>query len=421
MQIQMESETTFHSPAGDRTPRSLILLMAVASGAVVANLYYSQPLLAEIARGIHITEAQAGFIPALTQIGYGLGLLFLTPLGDRAERKRLLATLTLLAAVALAAAGAAPSAAILLPLNLLVGLFSVVPQIIVPLVAALSKPLERSRNVGSVMSGLLVGILLARTVSGFVGDRLGWRAVYFCAAGGMILLAALLRIMLPASRSENAPSYLGLLASLPGLFRKLPVLQEAALSGALLFGAFSVFWSTLVFQLEALPSHFGAQTAGLFGLAGAAGALAATLSGRVADRLGPYRIVLGGCVLVLSSWAIMWLGGGSLWALAAGAAILDLGAQAAHVANQARIFAFMPEARSRINTVYMVSFFTGGAFGSLVASYAWKEAGWPGVCLLGAALMTLALFSGIALSRRPCSVPGTLRETECKVRLNPVE
>jgi predicted MFS family arabinose efflux permease len=411
-EIPIMPENAFHSPTGG-TPRSLVLLMAVASGAVVANLYYSQPLLAEIARSIHIGESQAGIIPALTQIGYGLGLLFLTPLGDQAERRRLIVTLVLLAATALALTGAAPSAAILLPLNLLVGLLSCVPQIIVPFIAALSAPVERSRNVGTVMSGLLIGILLARTVSGFIGEHLGWRTVYFSASVVMVLLAVLLRLMLPASRPENGPSYLRLLASLPELLRKLPVLQESALSGALLFAAFSVFWSTLVFRLEALPFHLGAQAAGLFGLAGAAGALAASLSGRLADRLGPSRIVMGGCGLVLFSWVLMWLGDGSLWALAFGAALLDLGIQGAHVANQARIFAHMPEARSRINTVYMTSFFAGGAIGSIAGSYAWREAGWLGVCLLGATLMGLALLSGFMFARRSC---GALESSICSGR-----
>ena len=410
-EIQIVVEKSFPVSAG-RVPRSLVLLLAVASGAVVANLYYSQPLLAEIARGLHIGESQVGWIPALTQIGYGLGLLFLTPLGDRAERRRLIVTLVLLAACALALTGIAPSAAILLPMNLLTGLLSVVPQIIVPFIATLSGPKERSRNVGTVMSGLLIGVLLARTASGFIGEHLGWRAVYFCAAGVMVLLASLLRIMLPVSRPENGPSYLGLLASLPGLPGKLPALKEAALSGAFLFAAFSVFWTTLVFQLEALPAHLGAQAAGCFGLVGAAGALAASLSGRLADRLGPSRVVMAGCGLVLGSWVLMWLGSGALWVLVCGAALLDLGAQGAHVANQARIFAHMPEARSRINTVYMVSFFAGGAVGSLGGSYAWKEGGWPGVCLLGAVLMGFALLSGYVLSTRPCGASGVIRKTD---------
>ncbi len=380
--------------------RSLVLVLALAGGAVVANLYYSQPLLAEIARAIGISESRAGLIPALTQMGYGLGLLFLIPLGDKAERRRLIVTLVLLAAVALLFTGGANSALLLFALNLVVGLLSVVPQIIVPFVATLSGPADRNRNVGTVMSGLLIGILLARTASGFLGEHLGWRFVYFIAAGVMVVLAVLLRIMLPASREETGASYFALMRSIPGLLRKLPVLGEAAVNGALIFGVFSVFWSTLVFKLEALPAHFGAQTAGLFGLVGASGALAANLSGRLADRMGPCRIVRIGCTVVFGSWAVMWLGGGSVWALACGAVLLDFGIQASHVANQALIFAQMPEARSRINTVYMVTFFTGGAIGSLAGSYTWKQAGWTGVCVLGAALMVIALAASFLMEAR---------------------
>jgi predicted MFS family arabinose efflux permease len=213
----------------------------------------------------------------------------------------------------------------------------------------------------------------------------------------MVLLSALIRIIMPESRPNNGLNYLDLLTSLPGLLRKLPVLKEAALSGALLFAAFSVFWTTLIFHLEALPFHLGTQTAGCFGLVGAAGAIAASMSGRLADRLGARRIVASGTGVVLLAWILMGLGGSSLLVLACGAALLDLGVQGAHVANQTRIFAHMPEARSRINTIYIVSFFAGGAFGSLASTSVWTLAGWPGVCLLGGTLMGLALLAGFAL------------------------
>jgi predicted MFS family arabinose efflux permease len=381
-------------------PKSLVLLMAASSGAIVANLYYSQPLLAEIARDISIDESLAGFIPALTQVGYGIGLLFISPLGDQAEKRKLIVTLVLLAAAALAFTGTVRTASLLLPLNLLVGLLSVVPQIMLPYVATISDPLHRSKNVGTVMSGLLLGILLARTASGIIGEHFGWRTLYFCAAGLMVFLAVQLRIMLPESRTENPPGYIKLLSSLPALIKKLPPLQEASLSGALLFASFSVFWSTLIFHLESMPSHLGAQEAGLFGLVGAAGALAASLSGRLSDRLGPVRIMFSGYVLIFLSWVIMWGFHSSLIALAAGAALLDLGVQGAHVANQTRIFAHMPEARSRINTIYIVSFFTGGSLGSLAGAFIWKAAGWTGVCLLGTLLMLCAFTASYALSRR---------------------
>ena len=381
-------------------PRSLVLFMAAVNGAIVANIYYSQPLLAEIARDLHLGESQAGCITALTQAGYGFGLLFLTPLGDMAERRRLIVILTLMAGSALALTGSLHSAPLFLLMNFIIGLLSVVPQIIVPFIATLSGSAERGRNVGTVMSGLLLGILLARTVSGFIGAHLGWRAAYFCAALSMILLAALIRLLMPVSRPVNVLNYSELLASLPGFLKKVPVLKEASLSGALLFASFSVFWTTLVFHLESLPSHLGAQAAGCFGLVGAAGAIAASMSGRLADRLGAYRIVAAGTALILLAWIVMAIGGSSLVVLAGGAALLDLGVQGAHVANQTRVLSHMPEARSRINTIYIVSFFAGGALGSLAGSFIWILAGWRGVCLLGGTLMGLALLAGYILSNR---------------------
>ncbi len=390
--------THSHRPEA-RLPRLLVLLMAVSSGAVVANLYYNQPLLAAIARDLQVPEIRVGLIPTLTQAGYGLGLLLVVPLGDRAERRRLLVTMVLLAAIALALTAVVSAPPVLIGVSFLVGLFSVVPQLMVPFAATLAGPAERNRVVGSVMSGLILGVLLARTVSGIMGAHLGWRSVYWGAAVFMVILAALLWWGLPHSRPTAALRYHKLLASLPALLRDLPPVQEASITGALLFAGFSAFWTTLIFRLESPPFHLGAQAAGIFGLVGAAGACAATMSGRLAERLRPVRIVLAGLGMVLLSWIILWLGDGSLWWLAAGAILLDFGVQGAHVANQSRIFAMMPEARSRINTIYMVTFFIGGASGSYAAALIWSLHGWTGVCLFGMCLMVLGLAAQLTLAR----------------------
>jgi predicted MFS family arabinose efflux permease len=385
--------------------RMLVLLLATASGAVVANLYYNQPLLATIAHDLKIPESEAGLIPMMAQAGYGLGLLFIAPLGDILERRRLIVVMVLLAALSLVLTAVTNSPPVLIGLCLPVGLFSVVPQIIVPLAATLAGPDERSRVVGTVMSGLLIGILLARTASGILGEHLGWRAVYWAASILMLVFAALLRVGLPYSHPGSSMSYRELLASLPGILKGITALQEAAITGALIFAAFSAFWTVLVFRLEEPPFFMGAQAAGIFGLVGASGASAAALSGSFADRLGAFRLVVAGLFLVLAAWALLWIGGGSLWLLGAGAVLLDFGVQGAHVANQARIFARFPEARSRINTVYMVSFFLGGALGSLLGGIAWARAGWSGVCLLGISLMVLGLFAESAyawLVKRKC-------------------
>ncbi len=387
--------------------KMLVLLLAIASGAVVANLYYCQPLLTAIARDLRVPETRVAFIPMLTQIGYGLGLLFLTPLGDRAERRRLIVTMVVLAAAALVLTAIVRSAPIVIGVSLLIGLFSVVPQMIVPFAATLAAPAERSRVVGTVMSGLIIGVLLARTVSGIVGAHLGWRSVYWAAAVFMLVLAGLLRLGLPHSRPEAVLKYHELLTSLPSLLREIPAVQEAAVTGGLLFAAFSAFWTTLVFRLEAPPFYYGTQAAGIFGLVGAAGAFAATLSGRLADMVAPVKIVLMGMGVVILAWIALWLGDGSLWWLAAGAIVLDFGVQGSHVANQARIFAMRPEARSRINTIYMVSFFAGGALGSLAGALIWTPYGWTGICLFGIAIMVLAFAIQVPLARR-----GTVRKRE---------
>ena len=378
----------------------LVFLLAVTSGAVVANLYYCQPLLAAMALDLQIPQTRVGLIPTLTQIGYGLGLLFITPLGDRSERRRLIVAMVLLSAAALGLTAIVRWSSLVIGFSLLIGLFSVVPQMIVPFAATMAAPEERNRVVGGIMSGLMIGVLLARTASGIIGTHLGWRGVYFCAAGFMVAFAVLLRVFLPYSRPASAPRYFQLLGSLPGLLRKLHPLQEAAFTGAIIFAGFSVFWTTLVFRLEAPPYHLGAQAAGLFGLVGAAGALAATLSGRTAGRLPPVRLVITGMGLTLFSWVILWQGEASLWCLIAGAVLLDFGIQGTHVANQARIFTSMPEARSRINTVYMVSFFLGGAIGSSAGSVAWAGFGWRGVCLLGMSLMATGLVVQLLLATR---------------------
>lgn len=385
--------------AGAGISKMLVFLLAAASGAVVANLYYNQPLLAAIAHDLRVSESEAGLIPMMAQAGYGLSLLFIAPLGDIVERRRLIVTMVFFSAVVLALSAVSGAASVLIAVTLLVGLFSVVPQIIVPFAATLAGPSERSRVVGSVMSGLLIGILLARTASGILGEHLGWRAVYWAASLLMIVFTALLRFGLPYSRPQASMSYRELLGSLPALLKKITPLQEAAITGALLFAAFSAFWTTLVFRLEASPFHMGAEAAGMFGLVGAAGASAATLSGRYADRLGAFRIVIAGLSAVLCSWILLWIGSDSLWLIAAGAVLLDFGVQGAHVANQSRIFARFPEARSRINTVYMVSFFLGGALGSLSGGLAWAGAGWIGVCILGIGFMALGLLAECVYAR----------------------
>ncbi len=370
--------------------------LAIGCAVSVGNLYYLQPLLAQLAHDFQITEGRAGFAATLGQIGYALGMLLIVPLGDIRERRSLVLTSLLATSVVALAMAFAPSFELFRVASLILGFTTCTPQLLVPFAAVLSKPEERGRTVGFVMSGLLLGILLARTVSGFVGGHFGWRAVYLMASVLSLLVAAGMRRLLPENQADNAHlTYPKLFRSLGELVKSEPVLRESAVYGACLFGAFSAFWTTLAFFLQALlhlnPERAG-EVAGLFGLIGAAGALAAPVAGRLADRDGPRRTILVGILSVAVSFGIMLVG--SIGALVAGVLVMDVGVQAAHISNQSRIFARRPEARNRVNTVYMTTYFVGGSLGSALGTWAWSSYAWPGVCATGAlfAVVALAVF-----------------------------
>jgi predicted MFS family arabinose efflux permease len=378
-------------------PQSLVWIMAIAAGLTVANLYYLQPLLATIGHEFGVAASAAGFVATLGQVGYALGLLLIVPLGDIRERRGLIIATLVAVTVALLATAAAPSLGWLAAGSLVVGATTVTPQLIIPFAATLASPEQRGRVVGTVMSGLLIGILLARTVSGIIGAHFGWRTMFVLAGAMMVALTLILWWVLPVSRPTTALSYPQLLRSLPGLLRREPVLWETCALGALAFASFSVFWVTLAFFLETPPYHYGSEVAGLFGLVGVAGALAAALVGRVADRRDP-RLVTGLTLLIiLAAYAIFWLAGWSLLGLTAGVILLDLGVQGTQVSNQTRIYALAPDARSRINTIYMTTYFVGGALGSLLGAYSWSTWGWSGVCAAGGLLM----LAGLAIYARP--------------------
>ncbi len=373
------------APAAPRLPNSLVWLMALACGLVVANIYYNQPLLAAIGRTFQVRAGRATLVATATQVGYTLSMLFVVPLGDMLERKRLMLLLMLGVSACLALAAWAPTFAVLAGASLLVGLCSAVPQLLLPMAAHLAPAADRGRIVGRIMSGLLIGILASRTLSGYVGAHLGWRVMFEIAAGLMLALLGLLAWRLPRDQPQFAGSYGSLMKSLLTLTATLPALRRSALVGGLLFASFSVFWTTLAFYLEGPAYGYGSDVAGFFGLIGAAGALAAPLAGRTADRRGSAFIIGVGTLLALVAFGVMGLGGGWLAGLVVGVILLDVGVQAAHIANQTQVFSLVPEARSRLNTVYMTSYFTGGSLGSVVGGLAWMHFGWAGVCLAGAA------------------------------------
>ena len=368
-----------------RLPNSLVWLMALACGLVVANIYYNQPLLAAIGRNFHISDSRASLVATATQVGYTLSMLFVVPLGDMLERKRLMLLMLLGVAACLALAAWAPTFAVLAGASVLIGLCSAVPQLLLPMAAHLAPAADRGRIVGRIMSGLLIGILASRTLSGYVGAHLGWRAMFEIAAALMLALLGLLAWRLPRDQPQFAGSYGSLMKSLLTLTATLPALRRSALVGGLLFAAFSVFWTTLTFFLESPTYRYGSAVAGFFGLIGAAGALAAPLAGRAADTRGPDFTIGVGTLLAVAAYAVLGLGGFHLAGLVAGVILLDVGVQAAHISNQTKVFSLVPEARSRLNTVYMTGYFTGGSLGSVAGGFVWMHFGWLGVCALGAA------------------------------------
>ncbi len=371
---------------GDLTKRErisgkLLLLLAAACGITVGNLYYSQPLLPQMARDLGASDARIGWVVSLSQLGYALGLLLLVPLGDRVDRSRLIFLTASASVPVLLLFALAPSASLLLPLSLLLGFVTVTPQVIVPYAAGLADAEGRGRVIGTVMSGLFVGIVVARVASGFLGQLLGWRLVYVLAAVATTALLPLLR-RLPRSVSGVGHSYGRLLRSLWQLLREEPVLRQSCFLGATTFACYSVLWATLAFYLEG-PSHgYGSAVTGLFGLTGLSGALTSMVVGRVADARGPLRTIAAGLFLLLLAYLCL-LGGALLPLLALGAVLLDAGTQSVHISNQTRVLGLSGEARNRLNTAYMVTYFAGGALGSYLGVAAWNAAGWLGVCLIG--------------------------------------
>jgi predicted MFS family arabinose efflux permease len=364
-------------------PRRMAVLLAVACGAAVANNYYAQPLLHTIGTSFGVPGSTAGLLVTAGQVGYAAGLAFLVPLGDVWERRRLITRMMVLTSAALCVAAAAPDIAALGSALAVVGVTTVAAQIIVPMAASLAAEQQRGRAVGTVMSGLMIGVLMARVVSGLVAATAGWRPVYLIAAVIMLLLAAVLRRMLPTVKASGNSSYRALLRSVLTLIRVEPVLRQRMVLGAVAMGSFSILWTSIAFLLSGPPYRYGSAVIGLFSLAGLAGAVAAPQVGRLADR-GYGRLgTLGTIVVLLASWGLLALGGHWLAALIPGIVLLDLGAQALHISNQSDIYALPAEVHSRLNTAYMVAYFTGGAVMSAAASLVFSAAGWGGVCVLG--------------------------------------
>ena len=381
---------TYQSSTPSLTSATL-WLMTITTGLVVANIYYSQPLLTDIANAFHISNSKAGQVAMFTQIGYASGLLFIVPLGDMFKRKKLMLIDFILIIISLLGVALSPNIQVLFIASYLLGLSSVIPQLLIPMAAHLALPNERGRKIGFIMSGLLIGILLSRTLSGFVGAHLGWQAIYYFAAGIMFILWILIWWLLPEVNPTYSGKYIDLMKSLGHYFSTEPKLRVAVYRGFLCFAAFSAFWSTLIFLLKLPQFNKGSDVAGAFGLIGAAGALAAGLMGRLSDKINAYKLALVTLTILFISFIIFYFSGSSMIGLIVAVILMDMGVQATHISNQTIIFALHPEARNRINTIYMVSYFIGGATGTFLATQLWGHFGWSGVCWLGLGLSGLAL------------------------------
>ena len=370
---------------------SLILLMSIATGLAVASNYYAQPLLDTIARNFSLSASTAGFIVTAAQLGYAAGLLFLVPLGDMFERRMLIVSMTLLAAGGMLITASSQSLGMLILGTALTGLFSVVAQILVPLAATLATPDKRGKVVGTIMSGLLLGILLARTVAGLLANLGGWRTVFWVASVLMALMAVALWRGLPKMKSDTHLNYPQLLGSVFSLFIHDNLLRTRAMLGCLTFANFSILWTSMAFLLAAPPFNYSEGMIGLFGLAGAAGALGARPAGGFADKGKSHLTTTMGLLLLLLSWLAIWFGHASVPMLIIGILVLDLTVQGVHITNQTVIYRIHPDARNRLTAGYMTSYFIGGAAGSLISASAWQHAGWAGVCLAGTTVAILNL------------------------------
>ncbi|MDX3769905.1 MULTISPECIES: MFS transporter [unclassified Streptomyces] len=372
-------------------PGWLVGLLAVGSGMTVANLYYAQPLLSSLSQVFHLDTATAGVLITVTQIGYVGGMLFLVPLGDRLEKRRLISLLLAVATVALAVAGFATSFPMLFAASLVSGATSVVAQILVPYAASLAPDHTRGRIVGRVMSGLLAGILLSRTVSSLVSDVAGWRYVYFGSAVLMALLALALRVALPQQAPTTSLAYGQVLRSMFRLVRTHPALLRRGLYQAAMYAAFSAFWTTVSFVLTGPRFHYSPIGVGVFALVGAAGAAVAPLAGRWADRELARPVTGIAFVVAALAFAVAGFGQRQIILIALAGILIDVAVQTTLILGQHTIYRLDAGARSRLNSAFMAVFFAGGALGSQLGSLAYHAAGWTGVSVLGAALPLIAL------------------------------
>ena len=383
----------------EKLSNSLLYLLATTAGLVVANIYYSQPLLSLIANWFQVSEIAVSNVPLFAQIGYAFGLLFMIPLGDKYATKKIITIDFFLIIASLLAAATATTLTVFVVSSFFIGFSSAIPQLLVPMAAHLSDEKSRGRAIGVVMSGLLIGILGSRFISGFLGEYMGWQFVFFAAAIAMLLLLIVLIFKLPNIVPDYKGTYLKLMQSIYSIFKSDTTVRIAALRGALGFAGLSAFWATLVFLLEDSFSY-GSATTGSFGVLGIVGAITANVIGKKNTKDNKNKLITFAAIVLIISWCIFLFSGASIVGLIIGVLLIDMGFQSLHITNQSCIFSTNLEAKNRVNTIYMVSFFIGGSLGTFFGAIAWSYFKWIGVSVVGLSLSILILIVHILYLKR---------------------
>lgn len=372
-------------------PRHLLLMMAVLAGFTVANLYYNQALLELISQGIGITQAEANLITVITQVGYALGLLFIVPLADMVPVRRITMLAMSVAAASALSIAYAQNVWLIWAASLTLGLSSIMPQLYIPMATLYSRPENKSRNMGYVASGLLTGILSARLISGYVGEWLGWRAMFIIVAVLMLLGLIVTLVMMPQMRPLFHGTYRQLMRSVGRIFIHHPRIRLYSLRPALGFGSVLSVWSCLAFHLAEPPFEAGSDMVGMLGLCGVVGAVAASGVGKYVPRVGILRMSVIGASCQLSAWIVVYIFGYTYGGIIAAIILADIGAQCQQISNQSGCLQELPEATNRVNTIFMTTLFTGGSLGTLLSGIGWSHDGWTGVCFVGASFAILSL------------------------------
>lgn len=357
--------------------------MSVAICATASNLYYNQPLLPLIRQTFHLQDGVVGLVPAASQFGYALAILLISPLGDTIPRRTLIGYLSVILSLALLAVVFAPSFWVLVAACFAIGLGGNITQQLIPFGASLAKPEMRGQVIGTLMTGLSIGLLLSRTISGSLAEYFGWRGVFLAAAGVAVTFGVLFQFVLPRNTPTVSLRYPALIASMLGLVKRHPLLRESALTGALWFVSFNALWATVAIHVTAQPFVYSVQQAGLFGLVGLAGILGARVSGRLVKRVGPQRLITVALLLIIAAFAVLFVWGNTLGGMIAGVVLLDLGVFGAQIPNQVRVFSIDPDAQSRIYAVYMLSYYSAAAVGSALGVKVLSLGGWSGLSVMG--------------------------------------